>query len=537
MLNLNPAAFILKSLFNGLLAGNAKPVTFKLGFIFGLVLFLNFFRSAEVLAASHKKLESPNVIYIIVDDMGIGDISPYGQEKIRTPNLQKMADEGLTFTQHYAGSTVCAPSRASVITGLHSGHSQIRGNFELGGFTDDKEYGQMPLDPGTPTIATVMKEAGYKTALIGKWGLGGPGSHGEPTKHGFDYFFGYLDQKQAHNHFPTHLWRNTNQFPLGNAWLDPHQTLPGHVDKNDPASYRVYQRDDFAQERLTQDALNYIKTHKDGRFFMYLAYAGPHAALQAPQDLINEYNFDETPYTGETHGNYVPQLKPRAARAAMITHIDQGVGRLLDLLKDLNIDKDTLIIFTSDNGPSFEGGADLDFFNSNAKYRGYKRDLYEGGIRMPTIARWPGKVAAGVKTDHLSAFWDLMPTLAELTGVSAPKNTDGISFLPTLLGSKKMQAQHTSLYWEFHQGKRRHIQAVRINDDRKAAWKALRTFDKNHRLDPPVELYDLKTDPGEQNNLASEYPEVVAQAKQLMQSSRTRSTFEYWNFDYLQPAN
>ncbi|EWH10522.1 sulfatase [Catenovulum agarivorans DS-2] len=480
-------------------------------------------------ATTERQANKPNVIYIIVDDLGIGDIEPYGQQKIRTPNLQKLAHQGLLFTQHYAGSTVCAPSRAALMTGLHSGHNQIRGNFELGDFTDEREYGQMPLKPGTTTLGTVMQKAGYHTALIGKWGLGGPNSYGVPTKQGFDYFFGYLDQKQAHNHYPTHLWKNEQWFGLDNEFVHPHQSLPEGVDPNDPASYQAYLREDFAQERLTQDALRYIKEHKNKPFFLYLAYAGPHAALQAPEEAIDQYDFEETPYG--VNSSYLPQRRPRAARAAMISHIDQGVGQVTALLKELNIDDNTLVIFTSDNGPSPEGGADMEFFDSNAEFRGYKRDLYEGGIRMPTIARWPGKIAAGKTTDHVSAFWDVLPTLADLAQVKLKTPTDGISFLPTLLDQTN-QPKHQSLYWEFHRKNGYHSQAVRIRDEQNGDWKAVRFYNTKQGAISPVELYNLKLDPSETNNVAAKYPQIVAKAEQLMDSSRTRSFIDEWNFDY-----
>ncbi|WP_420933483.1 arylsulfatase [Alteromonas sp. A081] len=485
--------------------------------------------SAKERQVAQANSAKPNIIYIIVDDLGIGDIEPYGQEKIRTPHLQKMAEQGLTFTQHYAGNPVCAPSRAAVMTGLHSGHNQIRGNYELGDFSDEREYGQLPLKPGTTTLATVMKQAGYQTALIGKWGLGGPGSYGTPNKQGFDYFFGYLDQKQAHNHYPTHLWKNEEWFSLNNKWLDAHAALPKGADPYDPESYKAFLREDFAQERLTQDALRYIKENKDKPFFLYLAYAGPHAALQAPEDLIDEYSFEETPYG--VNSKYLAQRRPRAARAAMITHIDKGVGQVKALLKELNLDENTLIIFTSDNGPSAEGGADMEFFDSNGKFRGYKRDLYEGGIRMPTLAYWPGKVAAGQKTEHVSAFWDLLPTLADLTNVKLKTKTDGISFLPTLL-NQDGQKQHDSLYWEFHRANGFHSQAVRIKDDVNGDWKAVRHYKKGQRLNPPIELYNLKTDPAETTNVASKYPEIVNKATELMKTSRTPSFMDAWNFDY-----
>ncbi|WP_158968601.1 arylsulfatase [Paraglaciecola sp. L3A3] len=477
-------------------------------------------------------VNKPNVIYILVDDMGIGDIEPYGQELIKTPNLQRMADEGLTFSQHYAGNPVCAPSRAALMTGKHSGRGQIRGNFELGGFSDEEEFGQLPLQPNTTTVAKIMQKAGYTTALIGKWGLGGPGSYGVPTKQGFDYFFGYLDQKQAHNHYPTHLWQNEERFPLNNEALDSHGQLSASDDPNDEASYAKFKRSDFAQDRLTNEALDYIDSNKDKPFFLYLSYAAPHAALQAPDAEIAKYShFEDTPYDGKSDGNYLPAFKPRATRAAMISHIDQGIGLVLNKLQKLGLDENTLVIFSSDNGPSFEGGADLEFFDSNGKFRGYKRDLYDGGIRMPTIARWPNKVPAGKVSDHVSAFWDVLPTLADLVEIDAPKDIDGISFLPTLLNQDGQQ-EHDSLYWEFHHWNGSHKQAIRIQNQKNADWKAIRFFNKKAKNGTAIELYNLTTDPQEQNNVAQENPDLVKQAEALFNSSRTRSFMDSWNFDY-----
>ncbi|WP_173359793.1 sulfatase-like hydrolase/transferase [Tenacibaculum sp. KUL113] len=497
--------------------------------LLGPILFIgssSFSQSQERQEISERK---PNVIYIIVDDMGIGDIEPYGQRKIRTPNLMNLAKNGLTFTQHYAGNTVCAPSRAALVTGRHSGHNQIRGNYELGDFTDEKEYGQMPLLPGTTTLGTVMKDAGYHTALIGKWGLGGPHSYGVPTKQGFDYFFGYLDQKQAHNHYPTHLWKNDEKFPLENEWLHPHQSLPDGVDPNDPQSYQSYIREDYAQNRITNEALKYIEQQKQAPFFLYLAYAGPHAALQAPETEIDNYKFEERPYGVDSR--YLPQRRPRAARAAMITNIDTAIGKITTLLATLELESDTLIIFTSDNGPSLEGGADLDFFDSNAQFRGHKRDLYEGGIRMPTIAKWPGKIKAGTQTNHISAFWDVLPTLAELSGSGAKLQTDGISFLPTLTGVGP-QEQHDYLYWEFHRPNGEHTQAIRFTVDNDPNWKAIRFYFKNKKTSPKLELYHLGTDVSEKNNIAHLHPDVVKRAKQLFETSRSQSEFDAWNFDF-----
>ncbi|WP_019027963.1 arylsulfatase [Colwellia piezophila] len=487
--------------------------------------------TTPVTKASSVNTDKPNVIYILVDDMGYGDIEPFGQQKTRTPNLQIMADEGMVFTQHYAGNTVCAPSRAALMTGQHSGHGQIRGNYEMGGYLDSEEGGQEPLDGRTISIADVMKDAGYATALIGKWGLGGPGSIGVPTKQGFDYFFGYLDQKQAHNHYPTHLWQNEEKFPLDNEWLHPHPGFPEGADKYDESVYEQFKRTDFAQERLTEEALDYVAKNKNNPFFLYLAYAAPHAALQAPDEEIAKYNFEEEPYTGETFFNYVPSFKPRATRAAMISHIDEGVGRLIQQLKDLGIDDNTLIIFTSDNGPSPEGGADLEFFNATAHLRGIKRDFYDGGILMPMVARWPGKIKAGTKNDHVSAFWDVMPTLADIANVEAPKTTDGISFLPALTGNGQQQ-KHSSLYWEFHRSTGGHTQAVRMNNVNGSDWKVIRYYNGTSEDGAEIELFDLTNDPSETTNLASKNPELVKKALKLMDESRTESYMNSWNFDF-----
>ena len=470
----------------------------------------------------------PNIIYILADDLGIGDIEPFGQKHIKTPSLNRMMREGMVLTQHYAGNTVCAPSRASLMTGLHSGHTQIRGNFELGGFTDEEEFGQMPLNPGTATVANMLKDAGYRTGLIGKWGLGGPGSYGVPNKHGFDYFFGYLDQKQAHNHYPTHLWENEERYPLENAFLYPHQSLPTSADPYDEASYKPYQREDYAQTRLNNAALEFIERTNEQPFFLYLAYASPHAALQVPDEELAQYStFDETPYTAKR--NYLPHPKPRAARAAMISNIDHSVGAIMDRLEELEISDNTLIIFSSDNGPTPEGGGDMEFFDSNSIYRGYKRDLYEGGIRMPTLARWPGRIQPGSRSDHVSAFWDLMPTLAKLAGTEPPNN-DGVSFLPALL-QEEGQVQHQSLYWEFHNTRGGHTQAVRFLDDFSKSWKAVRLHSESAGTETSFELYDLDNDPGESVNLAAKNAKLVERATEIMRSSRSRSFIDAWNFD------
>ncbi|WOH36024.1 arylsulfatase [Thalassotalea fonticola] len=483
-----------------------------------------------VQANEQRNDQRPNVIYILADDLGYGDIGAFGQQKINTPYLDQLAEQGMRLTQHYAGSSVCAPSRAALVTGKQPGNMQIRGNYALGSFLDEEEWGQLPLRPDTETIGTLMQGAGYNTALIGKWGLGGPGSQGTPNKQGFEHFFGYLDQKQAHNHYPTHLWLNEEKFPLNNEYLHPHQKLPADLDPNDAASYLSYQREDYAQQRLADDALQYIENNQHQPFFLYLAFAAPHASLQAPEEELLPYvDFVETPNLGGGQ-DYIPVLKPKATRAGMITHMDRSIGRVIAKLKQLKLDKNTLVIFTSDNGPSWEGGADLEFFDSNGPLRGYKRDLYEGGIKMPTIAWWPGKIVANSSSDHLSAFWDIMPTLADVAGVDKPASTDGISMLPTLLTTGE-QAQHRHMYWEFHNNSGGHSQAVRLDDDH-GQWKAVRLYTKQQKVNPDIELYNLAVDGAEQHNIAAGNPERVTQMRKIMQQSRTRSRIDDWNFDY-----
>lgn len=461
----------------------------------------------------------PNIIYMLADDLGYGELGAYGQALIRTPNLDRLAAEGMTFTQHYSGSPVCAPSRGTLLTGFHTGHAQVRDNFELGGYTDEEERGQMPLAPGTYTIGHMLKAVGYTTAAIGKWGLGGPGSVGQPNLHGFDYFFGYLDQKQAHNYYPSHLWRNGEWAALDNEYFSPHQALEG--DPADPASYDRYRGNEYSLDTMAEDALRFIREHRDEPFFLYLPYTVPHLALQVPDSSLAEYlgQFEETPYLGDR--SYLPHPTPKAAYAAMITRMDAHIGRVMDLLKELGLDDRTLVMFSSDNGTTYSAPVDAEFFNSTAGLRGLKGSVYEGGIRVPMIARWPGVIEAGTTSDHVSAFWDMMPTLAELTGAMAPDTIDGISFLPTLLG-RAGQVEHDHLYWEYH-GLWNGAQAVRMGD-----WKGVR-LGGHDDPDAPVELYDLATDPFESTDVAADHPDVVARIREIMES-RTESPVERWNF-------
>lgn len=461
----------------------------------------------------------PNIIYILADDLGYGDIGPYGQEKIDTPNLDQMAERGMLFTQHYAGSTVCAPSRAVLMTGKHTGHVNVRGNRGLGGFLDENEYGQLPLDSQETTVAELLQEAGYETALIGKWGLGGPRGKGGPNSQGFDYFYGYLDQKQAHNYYPTHLWRDTERVELNNSFFVPHPGVYGGSELAE--DYQDYIGGEYVPYLLMKEAKSFIARNSNRKFFLYFAPTIPHSALQVPDSELKRYAqaWEETPLNG---GGYTPHPRPRAARAAMITLLDRQVGELIKQLERLGIADETLLIFTSDNGPTPEGGQDIDFFNSSGGLRGIKRELYEGGIRVPMIAYWPGIIAEGIRTDHMSAFWDVLPTFAELADAQPPKDIDGISFASVLIGEEAVV--HESLYWEFHGGAPYPAQALRRGD-----WKLVRAFPVNS--EPTVELYNLSEDPNELCDLSLEEAELVKVLLTELDSARTESPVPGFNFD------
>jgi arylsulfatase A-like enzyme len=437
----------------------------------------------------------PNIILIQADDLGYGDLSVYGQRKFKTPNIDRLAAEGMRFTQYYAGSTVCAPSRSALMTGRHTGHTRIRGNARY------------PLAPEDVTVAEVLKSApasGYYTALIGKWGLGEAGTTGVPERQGFDYFFGYLNQRHAHNYYPTFLWRNGERVKLRNI-------VP---DEDAEGSGNSTNRVDYAHDLIAEEALDFITVNCGGPFvsvgrcrqplFLYLAFTIPHANNEAKNKGM------EVPDLGEFANKDWPDQEK--AKAAMITRMDRDVGRLMALLKKLGIDDDTLVFFTSDNGPHREGGADPDFFDSNGPLRGIKRDMYEGGIRVPMIARWPKRIKAGAKSDQVWAHWDLLPTLADVAGVKPPADIDGISMLNALLGRR--QRNHEFLYWEFHE--RGFAQAVRMGD-----WKAVRKSP-----DSPLELYNLKYDLGERCDVAVKYPLVVRKIENYLKTARTDS--ELW---------
>lgn len=429
--------------------------------------------AAAALAAQTRE-QPPNILFILADDLGYGDLGCYGQQRIRTPNIDVLARQGVRFTQVYAGSTVCAPSRCALMTGRHMGHASIRGNRgpELG------------LPPNEVTMAQLLKRAGYDTAMYGKWGLGGTSSGSVPNTRGFDDFFGYLNQTHAHNYYPEHLWQNQEEFLLPANWFN--------------------RRKQYAPDLFTDRALKFLDKPRQNPFFLYLPYILPHAdnELGAATGNGSEVPSDE-PYSGESW----PAVEKNFA--AMVTILDRQVGRVLERLEQRGLARNTLVIFTSDNGPHAEGNHDSKFFTSSGPLRGIKRDLYEGGIRVPMIARWPGRAAPGSTSDQLLAFWDFLPTFAELAGAAAPSGLDGVSIASALRG--EAPREHPPLYWEFHE--RGFSQAVRLGE-----WKGVRP-----KVDAAVELYNLKTDLGEKENLAGREPAIVRKIEDLMKNLRTES--------------
>ncbi len=425
----------------------------------------------------------PNIIFILADDMGYGDVGFTGQKQIKTPHLDQLAREGMRFTQYYAGSPVCAPSRASLMTGNHTGHTYIRGNY------DYETEGNLPIPDSTVTLPELLKKQGYQTAMMGKWGLGGPGSTGGPNRQGFDYSLGYLDQRKAHEYYAPYLWENEQKYPLG---------------KNANGGQNTYSHDVFAEA-----ALKFIREKKDSPFFLYLPFTIPHNKFEVPSDA---------PYTNEKWA------QPQKNYAAMITRLDGGIGRIMALLRELGIDNNTLVVFTSDNGPV---KVMSDHFDSNGPFRGYKLDLYEGGIREPMVVRWPGHIRPGTESNRVTAAWDILPTLCELTGAAAPKPIDGLSFVATLLSQKETR-QHDYLYWEYfetnYNWKNPDNKLPRVYLDKQAVrmgdWKAVRT-DLFTKPDAPLELYNLKTDVGETTNVAAQHPDLIKKMTDLFRTART----------------
>ncbi len=482
--------------------------------------------------------QKPNIIYILADDLGYAELGCYGQEKIETPNIDALAAGGIRFTQHYSGAPVCAPSRCVLLTGKHLGHAQIRGNDEWAERGDVWNFeamandpnleGQRPLKPGTQTIGTLLQKAGYKTGIVGKWGLGAPLTEGIPNKQGFDFFYGYNCQRQAHTYFPVHLWKNTDKVPLNNKLVPPHTKLHADADPYNLDSYSNYWLSDYTPELMQNEVVQFIKENKDQPFFMYYASPIPHAPLQAPKRWVDYYvqKFgDEKPYTGER--GYFPHRYPHACYAAMISYFDEQVGQIVATLKELGLFENTLIIFSSDNSATFNGGTDSPWFDSSKPFKSEagwgKGNVTEGGIRVPMIAHWPGKIKSGTSSDHLSAFYDVLPTLCEIAEIEPIESTDGISFLPTLLG-KDTQPKHEYLYWEFPESGGQ--QAVRMGN-----WKGIRKNIKQDSL--RLQLYNLEKDIQEKSDVSAQNPEIVKTIEAIFKKEHKTAEIERFNMKQL----
>jgi arylsulfatase A-like enzyme len=478
-------------------------------------------------SCSEKEVTKPNIIYFLADDLGYGEVGAYGQQIIQTPNMDSLAAKGMVFTQHYSGAPVCAPARNVLLTGMHTGHAFIRGNDEWKERGEVWDYekacldpqleGQRPMLANTPTLGRQLQQAGYKTGVFGKWGLGAPGSEGVPNLQGFDYFYGFNCQRQAHNLYPPHLWENGEKDTLDNALVTPHIKLDSLSDPYDENSYALFSQKEYAPERIHEKAEQFIRRNKEEPFFLYYASPLPHLPLQAPADFVNQYRAifgDEEPYVGNQ--SYFPNRYPRATYAAMITYLDYQLGELVNLLKAEGIYENTIIIVSSDNGPTYLGGVDFDFFESSKPFaNGYGRTkgfVYEGGIRVPMIVSWPARVEPGSRSEHLSAFYDIMPTICDLAGATLPENIDGISFKAEILGEE--QVQHNFLYWEFPSYKGQ--QAVRMGN-----WKGVRKNIVEGNME--IELYDLRKDTLESKNIAADYPIIVEQIEQIMKSQHNPS--------------
>jgi arylsulfatase A len=453
----------------------------------GFVLF-----STAALNIQATTNHPPNIVFILADDLGYGDLGCYGQTVIQTPNLDRMAAEGLRFIQHYAGSPVCAPSRCSLMTGLHTGHTQIRGNGPSA----------LRPDPQDITVATLLKNAGYQTAMIGKSSVAGQDNNPQlPNAKGFDHFFGYLHHTRAHDYFPAQLYRDGQTITCTNNHLD--------------------EGDTYSSDLLIHDALNWIGQHRSGPFFLFYASQLPHPSLYAPEEWKVKYRGKFADQPAPEYGSYRKENEPKTTYAAMVARLDWEAGQILAKLKELGIATNTLVIFSSDNGAMNEGGYQRKWFDSSGPLRGGKRDLTEGGIRVPFIALWPGKIAAGKTTAQVSAFWDFLPTACDLAGVKTPPGLDGISYLPTLLGKPQDQKQHHSLYWEFYEqgGKR----AARLGH-----WKAIQ-LNMSGTPPGPIELYALDQDLYETNNVATAHPEVVKQMTGIFEAAHQPSAQWDWS--------
>lgn len=485
--------------------------------LFIIVVLISLFGSGcneQEIESNVVVTDRPNIIFILADDLGYGDLGSYGQQRIQTPNLDRMAEEGMRFTEHYAGSTVCAPSRSVLMTGLHSGHTPIRGNKEI------MPVGQYPLQYGTVTLPKILQEAGYKTGGFGKWGLGYPGSEGEPSLQGFDEFFGFMCQRRSHFFYPEFLYHDLCGAAIKKVILEGNRVENRSTEnfQREGAGPPI-EKSHYSQDVIMDKALEFIEKNRKTPFFLYLPSQIPHASLQVPDDALSHYLdengasiFEED--TSHPFGAYTQTEMPKAMYAAMVTLLDSYVGRIVEKLEELNLTDKTLIIFTSDNGSYSEGGYHYSMHNSNGELRGGKRDLYEGGIRVPFIAKWPDKIEPGTVSTHISYFPDMLPTFAELTNQPSPPGIDGISMVPVLLGQGE-QKIHEYLYWEFHaQGGKQAI--------RKGHWKAVRLNVIENRQSP-IELFNLSEDISEETDLSGQYPEIVEEMDQLFREAHVPS--------------
>lgn len=469
---------------------------------------------AVLLVAPAVADDRPNIVFILADDLGYRELGSFGQKLIQTPHLDKLASQGMKLTQHYSGNAVCAPSRCVLMTGKHPGHAIVRSNKST------PPEGQQPMPSGEVTLAELLRDQGYVTGAFGKWGLGGPTSESTPTKQGFDRFFGYNCQGHAHSYYPSYLWSDDERITLKNDPPVPgHASLPKDADTSDPRSYDMFKGKDYAPDRINAQVLEFVRENKDRPFFLYYPTIIPHVALHVPDEQLQPYlelGWKDPPFTRDGGYGYTPHFTPRAAYAAMITRMDMYVGRVLRLLDELELSDNTLVVFSSDNGTThLEKEVDYNFFASVGELRGLKGSLYEGGIRVPTIVRWPGRVKAGSSSDYVSGFEDWMATVMDVLGKpeAVPRGTDGISLLPTLLG--KQQSVRPFLYREFagYGGQ----QFVRVGD-----WKAIRTNTGRGQL--ALQLYNLAEDIGETNDLAKQHPEKVQRLKALMDEQHVPST-------------
>lgn len=465
-----------------------------------------------------------NIIYILADDLGYGDIGAYGQRLIETPNLDRLAADGMVFSQHYSGAPVCAPSRYMLLTGKHAGHAYIRGNDEWASRGPVWDYramaldstleGQRPLPEDEKLLPQYLKEIGYRTGMFGKWGLGAPHTQSVPNHLGFDRFYGYNCQRQAHTYYPLHLYSDRVRDHLHNDTIPPHS---GFEASDSVADYGILQQEDYAPDFIFNALTEFVREASDAPFFAYWATPIPHVPLQAPERWIQYYREkfgEEAPYRSGQGFGYFPQEFPRATYAAMVSYLDENIGRLVAQLKAQGIYENTLILFSSDNGPSYAGGADPEWFTSAGPFKsGYGRGkgfVYEGGIRVPMIAHWPSRIAPGSRTDHISAQYDVLPTLAELTGFPVPASVDGLSFLPTLLGQEGQQG-HQALVWAFPEyGGQFAIRSGR--------WKLLQRGLNDSLQNPAPELYDLWEDPAEANDVSEARPQIRDSLLQLFRN-------------------